>query len=168
MMHPGDTTPPLCRRSLGGNPDDRLPGATCSPQRGAQYPVTRHARLVSRSCDANFLEFIRAGFHYSVIVRDGASRVAAGVCFHGPVARKTSRQLLRVRLHREMMRGASTQSRQFRFRTGDRRIDAGESKNRLPRDDDERPDREGSLMRLAKNIPAKLPSYATIAPILHA
>jgi hypothetical protein len=35
-------------------------------------------------------------------------------------------------------------------------------------DDDKCPDREGSLMRFAKNIPATLPSCATIAPILHA
>jgi hypothetical protein len=87
--------------------------------------------LLSRSPDANFLEFIRAGFHYSVIVRDGASRLAAGVCFRGPVALKISRQRLRVRLHKEMMDGASTRSRQFRFRTGDNRIDADESENWL-------------------------------------
>jgi hypothetical protein len=87
--------------------------------------------LVSRSCDENFLEFIRAGFHYSVIVRDGASRLSAGVGFRGPAALKTSRQRLRVRLHREMMDGASTRSRQFRFRTGDRKTDAKESKKCL-------------------------------------
>jgi hypothetical protein len=88
--------------------------------------------LVSRSCDENFLEFDRAGFHYSVIVRDGASGLAAGVCFRGPAALKISRQRLRVRLHKEMMDGASTQSRQFRFRTGDRKTDAKESKKCLP------------------------------------
>nr|WP_294506478.1 hypothetical protein [uncultured Rhodopila sp.] len=132
MMQLADTTPTPCRRPLGDIARDRLTGATCSRQRDAQYPVTRRARLVSRSLDANFLEFIRAGFHYSVIVRDGASTVAAGVCFRGPAAVKISGQPLPVWLHMEMMGGASTQTRQFRFRTGDRRADAKESENRLP------------------------------------
>nr|WP_294544160.1 hypothetical protein [uncultured Rhodopila sp.] len=131
MMHLADTTLPPCRRRLGDIPRARPDAATCSRQRDAQYPVARRARLVFRSCDANFLEFIRAGFHYSVIVRDGASRAAAGVCLSGPVALKISRRRLRVRLHREMIDGASTRSRQFRLRTGDRRTDAEESKNWL-------------------------------------
>jgi hypothetical protein len=127
MMHLADTTPPPCRRRLGDNPGGRPEAATCSRRRDAQYPATRLARLVFRSCDANFLEFIRAGFHYSVIVRDDASRVAAGVCLRGPVALKISRRRLRVRLHKEKIGGASTRSRQFRLRTGDRRTDAEES-----------------------------------------
>lgn len=140
-MHLAKTAPPPCRRPfedapvggvpLDGVPFDRVTRATCSRQRNAQYPVTRYALLVSRSRDANFLEFIRAGFHYSVIVRDGASRMAAGLCSRGPVALKTSRQALRVPMHREMMGGASTRSGQFRLRTGDRKTDADESETWL-------------------------------------
>lgn len=131
MMHLTDTTPTPGRRPLGNSPRDRPAAATCSRQRNAQYPVTRRAGLVSRSLDANFLEFIRAGFHYSVIVRDGVSRVAAGSNFRGPAALKISRQRLPVRLHMEMIDGASTESRQFRFRTGDGKTDAKESEKWL-------------------------------------
>jgi hypothetical protein len=168
MTHLEDTTPAASRRPLGDSSGDRRTGATCSRQRDAQYQTRRDGRLVSRSPDANFLEFIRAGFHYSVIARDGASRLAAGLCFGGPAALKTSRRRLRVRLHREMMDRASTRSRQFRFRTGDRKTECPRVQKMPSPDDAERSDREGYLMRFAKNIPAKLPSCATIAPILHA
>jgi hypothetical protein len=107
-MHLANTTPTPCRRRLGVIPLVRRTGATCSRQRDAQYPVTRHARWVSRRRNANFLEFIRAGFHYSVIVRDGAFSSAAGVCFRGPGASVISRNRLRVRMHKEMKDGAST------------------------------------------------------------
>src|SRR5208283_4729397 len=73
----------------------------------------------------------------------------------------------RAGVHREMMDGASTRTRQFRFRTGDRKID-GNAGELGCSDDGGRLVREGPMMRLGKNIPATLPSYATIAPILHA
>ena len=168
MTHLADTTPPPCRRPLGANPVRSSGG--CHLLTPARRPISgpRHAGLVSRSCGANFLEFIRAGFHYSVIVRDGASRAGAERLRPRSCCSQDFATAAPCAVHREMMDGASNRSRQFRLRTGDRRIDAQRVRKLVFTGGHKRPDRESSVMRFAKNIPATLPSCATIAPILHA
>jgi hypothetical protein len=69
-------------------------------------------------------------------------------------------------MHKEMIDGVPPQTRQFRFRTGDRKIDAKDFES-SQLDTGKRLVREGYLMRHGKNIPATRPFYATIAPILH-
>jgi hypothetical protein len=66
-----------------------------------------------------------------------------------------------------MIDGPSTRLRHFRFRTGDRKINANGFETG-GRDSGQLHVHAGLLMRLVKNIHATLPSYATTVPILNA
>jgi len=136
---------------------DKLEATPLSSRRVRAIPGLRHA---------NFLEFPPTAFHYSVIGSKGAVRRAAKRTFNSVRALSNSVKAVPLRMHKEMIDGHSTKPRQFRFRTGDRKINANgfesgrrnNARNHVP---------AGLLMRLAENIHATLPSYATIAPILH-
>jgi hypothetical protein len=103
MMHPADTATPPRRHPPASDPGYRRAGGTCPPRRNAQYEGVRNDHLVSRSRDANFLEFAHAGFHYCVIEYGGVLRPAS----RGPAALKILRRQLRVRLDSDARLAAS-------------------------------------------------------------
>jgi hypothetical protein len=135
-----------------------LEAASCLPPGTRAIPHTQHA---------NFLEFPGSGFHYSVIGPGVATTRTANGIFNSVRALSSSVKAVPLRMHKEMIDGPSIKPRQFRFRTGNRKIDANGFASG-GRDIGQYHVHPGLLMRLAKNIPATLPSYATIAPILHA
>lgn len=80
-MHRLDSATPPRHRTPESNRRRRVIhgrrfGGTCCPRRDAQYQPGRNDHLVSRSLDANFLEFAHVGFHYSVIVHEGGPKLA--------------------------------------------------------------------------------------------
>ena len=168
MMHLAANTPGPRSWPCGTNRSDRLASASCLRRRAARFPAPRQARSVSRKQSTNFLEFIDAGFHYSVFARDNAAGAAAGLSLKWRSAARTiGGGEPGPACTGKIMDGASTRTRRFRFRSGDRKIDANASELGCS-DDGGGCIRDARAMRLGKNINAKLPSYATIAPILHA
>jgi hypothetical protein len=124
MMHLAKAAPQPRLRACRTHRTGQRASASCSRQRDAQYLVSRYAGSLFRSPGANFLEFISAAFHYSVISRVDVARLEAGF---SSIARRLfprSGEWLHVLLHKEMMDDAPTSTCQFRFRTGDRKIDA--------------------------------------------
>jgi len=79
MMHLAANTPGPRSWPCGTNRSDRLASASCLRRRAARFPAPRQARSVSRKQSTNFLEFIDAGFHYSVFARDNAAGAEAGL-----------------------------------------------------------------------------------------
>ncbi len=152
------------------------PRATKHACRRANFHVARkleatpfrpsRARAIPCSRYANFLEFPTSGFHYSVIGPWEAARQAANRTFNLARAHSNSAQAVPLRMHKEMIDDLSIKPCQFRLRTGDRTINANGFANGGPDFGQSHVDAV-LLMRLAENIHAKPPSYATIAPISH-
>ena len=121
---------------------------------------------------ANFLEFPSAAFHYSVIGSLEVAKRPATKTFNSVQAASSSDKAVPLQIQKELIDGRSTRTTQFRFRTGDRKINAKGcetgGRDNGQSDVHQSDVQQSLLMRLVKNIHATLPSYATIAPILHA
>jgi hypothetical protein len=144
---------------------------------------------------ANFLENPGIGFHYSVIDRQSATLLApgydgrrslsdelstaqskvvvsdAGTARRGQALKPESFQHLRGGACREHSRAdvateASTPSGRLQLRTGGRKNHANDSAFAFALQVDVSVPHI-SMMRIAENIPATYPPYATVAPILH-
>jgi hypothetical protein len=88
MMHLTATAPLPRTTPCGTDRYDPRTRASCSRERCPQYAADRRTGSVFRSAGANFLEFAGAAFHYSVIGRDAAARLAASLSV--PAARLPS------------------------------------------------------------------------------
>jgi hypothetical protein len=155
-------TRPAGRLGNGRAPRELDAPSVCAPP---FFKPRDHAISACRL--ANSLEFPSTAFHYSVI---GPSQVAgrpATKTFNSVQAASSLDKAVPLQMHKEMIDGPPPRTTQFRFRTGDRKINA-KGFETGSREHGQSHAHQGLLMRLVKNIHATLPSYATIAPILHA